>query len=402
MLWTKAFFPTLKEEPREAETPSHRLLLRAGYIRMLMSGVYIYLPLGLRSINKIAEIIREEMNKIGAQELLMPAINPIEIWDATGRNEAMGDEMFRVKDRKGRVLCLAPTHEEIIAFIASREIRSYRELPQVWYQIQTKFRDEPRPRSGILRVREFFMKDSYTLAANKEQLDKSYEDHAVAYRRIFTRCGLKFLEARASSGVMGGTESAEFMVPALCGEDIVIHCSKCNISSNAQVAMSIPQQFDNTPMKEELVYTPGAKTIDEVSTFLGLPPQKLVKSLLYMSERYGAVMFLVRGDYELSLDKAMQIVGAIRPCEPEEVLRLTGAQIGYIGPFGLKGVKFFADNSVGMDYIFATGANKDEYHITGKKLSELDDVTIVDIHMPKEGDFCPNCGEKLTIIPAIE
>lgn len=402
MLWTRAFFPTLKEDPKEAESLSHKLLLRAGYIRMLMSGVYIYLPLANRAINKISRIIREEMDRIGAQEILMPALNPIEIWDATNRNETMGEEMFRLKDRKGRLLCLAPTHEEIIAFIAKHEVRSYKELPQVWYQIQTKFRDEPRPRSGILRVREFFMKDSYTLAANEEQLNESYEAHALAYRRIFTRCGLKFIEARASSGVMGGSESAEFMVPAPSGEDILVRCPRCGTASNAQIARSVPVEVENSPLKDEIVYTPGFKTIDEVSAFLGLPNYKLVKSLLYMSEKYGPVMFLVRGDYDLSEDKAVSIVGALRPCEPEEIKRLTGAEAGYIGPFGLKGVRIFADNSIDADYVFATGANKDEYHITGKKLADLDQFVMVDIHMPKIGDRCPVCRELLEIIPAIE
>jgi len=402
MRWSKALVPTLKEDPKEAETKSHRLLLRAGYIRMLMSGVYIYLPLAQRSILKISNIIREEMNRIGAQELLMPALNPIEIWDATGRNEAMGEEMFRLEDRKKRLLCLAPTHEEIIGFIASHEVRSYRELPQVWYQIQTKFRDEPRPRSGILRVREFIMKDSYTLAATEEQLDKSYDDHALAYRRIFTRCGLKFIEAGASSGLMGGSASQEFMVPSENGEDIVVYCPTCDSASNAQIASTLPLPVENSPMKEELVYTPGYKTIEEVSSFLNIPPHKLVKSLLYKSERSGYVMFLVRGDYDLAEEKASRITGEIRPCEPEEVLSLTGAEIGYIGPFGLRGVKFIADISIPEEYFFATGANKNEYHITGKTLKDLGEFEYADIHTAKDGDLCPQCQTPLQIIPTIE
>ncbi len=404
MRWSKAFIPTLKEDPKDAECVSHKLLVRAGYIRMLSSGIYIFLPLAYRSIKKINQIIRQEMDRIGGQELLMPALNPIDVWDRTGRNKLMGDEMLRVKDRREKIFALAPTHEEIIAFIASGEIRSYKELPQIWYQIQTKFRDEPRPRFGLLRVREFFMKDAYTLAANQQQLDESYQKHREAYSRIFTRCGLEFVICGASSGAMGGKESEEFMVPADAGEDFLAICPKCESSYNREIAPSQPQPVENLPMeRKDYVHTPDQRTIDEVSSFLDIPPYKLVKSLLYITEDNNKpVMFLVRGDYDLSEGKAQQIVGACRPALPEEVIDITGAEIGYIGPFGLKDVRFIADTSVPDDYIFATGANKNDYHTTGRTLSELGEIERYDIHAAKEGDTCTVCGTNLDIKCALE
>ena len=405
MKWSNAFIPTLKETPKDAECISHKLLLRAGYIRMLSSGIYIFLPLAYKSILKIGNIIREEMNRIGAQEILMPSLNPIEIWDATGRNEIMGSEMLRVKDRKNKLFALAPTHEEIIATLASGEIRSYKELPQIWYQIQTKFRDEPRPRFGLLRVREFFMKDSYTLASTKDELDESYQLHRQAYIDIFKRCGLKFVICGASSGSMGGKQSEEFMVQSNAGEDFLVSCPKCKNDYNREIAPSNPSMpTDKTRMEfTEYFHTPEQRTIDEVSAFLRIPPSRLVKSLLYIrKEDNTPVMFLIRGDYDLSESKITEITGAVRPAEPDEVKKITGADIGFIGPFGLKNVRLVIDNSIPEEYLFATGANRNDYHTVGRNITELGIEDRYDIHIPLENDTCPVCNAKLEMTTALE
>src|ERR1035438_7972679 len=287
MRWSQLFIPTLRENPAEAEVPSHQLLLRAGYVRQLSAGIYSYLFLAQRSLLKIQQIVRQEMNSIGGQEMYLPALNPAEVWQESGRWDVMGDNLFRLKDRFGRDFCLAMTHEEVMTTIARGELRSYKQLPQIWYQIQTKFRDEPRPKSGLLRVRQFIMKDSYTFDMDAAGLDAAYEKHYQAYCRIFERCGLDYLTVEAHSGSMGGSQSMEFMVPSEAGEDLIASCPKCDYAANTEKATS------HLPPVEELAatgdgapeefHTPGRKTIAEVSAFTGLPESSQMKSLVLVA-----------------------------------------------------------------------------------------------------------------------
>src|SRR5437588_297181 len=283
MLWSKLFIPTLRETPAEAEVASHRLLLRAGYIRQLAAGIYSYLFLAQRALLKITAIVREEMNAIGAQEMLLPALNPAEVWQESGRWDIMGDDMFRLKDRFGRDMCLGMTHEEVMTILARGELRSYKQLPQIWYQIQTKFRDEPRPKSGLMRVRQFIMKDSYTFDMDAAGLDVAYQKHYDAYCRIFDRCGLEYLAVEAHSGAMGGSQSHEFMVPSEAGEDFVVVCANCGYKANLEKAVSrakAPAGADpEGDLAPEEFHTPGQKTIAEVAAFTGLAESSQMKSL---------------------------------------------------------------------------------------------------------------------------
>ena len=283
--WSKLFIPTLREAPADAEVASHKFLVRAGYVRQLAAGIYSYLFLAQRTILKITGIVREEMDTIG-QELYLPALNPREVWEASGRWSVMGDNMFRLKDRKGADLCLGMTHEEIMTDIARKELRSYKQLPQIWYQIQTKFRDEPRPKSGLLRVRQFTMKDSYSFDIDRAGLDKSFDLHDAVYRRIFSRCGLEFVAVEADSGSMGGSQSQEFMVYTDAGEDLVASCGKCGYAANLEKATSklepVEELAANASGAREKVHTPGTKTIDEVAAFLKVPANNNMKSLAYM------------------------------------------------------------------------------------------------------------------------
>src|SRR5665213_2717861 len=285
MLWSKLFIPTLREDPAEAEVPSHRLLLRAGYIRQVAAGIYSYLYLAQRSLNKIQRIVREEMDAMGGQEMLLPALNPAELWQESGRWDGMGDNMFRLKDRFGRDLCLAMTHEEIMTAIARGEIRSYKQLPQIWYQIQTKFRDEPRPKSGLLRVRQFIMKDSYTFDIDAAALDVAYQKHYQAYCRIFDRCGLEYTAVEADSGAMGGSQSHEFMVRSDAGEDLVVKCRSCGYAANLEKASSqLPPMEDLVPTRDgkpELVHTPGMGAIADVTVFLKISAAQDIKCVAY-------------------------------------------------------------------------------------------------------------------------
>ncbi len=288
--WSKVFIPTLREAPADAEVASHKFLLRSGYVRQLGAGLYSYLFLGQRSINKIIGIVREEMDKIG-QEFLLPALNPREIWEASGRWAVMGDNMFRLKDRKGADLCLGMTHEEVMTDIARKELRSYKQLPQIWYQIQTKFRDEPRPKSGLLRVRQFIMKDAYSFDIDKAGLDRSFDLHDATYRRIFERCGLPFVAVEADSGAMGGSQSQEFMVYTEAGEDLIASCPKCDYAANMEKATSqlapVADLAVSGDGKPELVHTPGQKTIEDVAAFLKVEQAQQMKTMAYMAEYRG-------------------------------------------------------------------------------------------------------------------
>ncbi|HUO76725.1 MAG TPA: proline--tRNA ligase, partial [Thermodesulfovibrionales bacterium] len=285
MRFSKLLIPTLRETPSEVEAISHNLMLRAGYVRQLAAGLYVFLPLGWRVLHKIHAILREEMDAIGGQEISMPVLHPAELWQQTGRWDAIGDEMFRLKDRTGRDMCLGMTHEEIMTWLASREIRSYRDLPQTWYQIQTKLRDEARPKSGVLRTREFIMKDSYSFDASNDGLAKNYQLHAEAYHRIFTRCGLKFYQVESDPGMMGGATSHEFMAPSPAGEDDVALCAQCGYAANIELARSIPLKNEPKDWQLEEVNTPDKRTVQEVSNFLKLPPSYFIKSILVMNDK---------------------------------------------------------------------------------------------------------------------
>jgi len=393
------FIATLKEVPADAEAISHILMLRAGYIRQLAAGLYIHLPLGLRVIKKINRILREEMNAIGAQEITMPALHPSEVWQETGRWDEIGEEMFRLKDRGGRDMCLGMTHEEIIAWLAAREIRSYRDLPQIWYQIQVKLRDEARPKSGILRTREFLMKDSYSLDADESGLERSYELHAEAYHKIFSRCGLKFYMVESDPGMMGGAKAHEFMALSSAGEDEVALCNNCGYAANVELARSIPKKVEEKKWDFEEVSTPDKRTVQEVSDFLKIDPEYFIKSILLISEK-NPVLALVRGDQEIHEKKLAKIIGKHRPAHKEEVQEILGVEAGFIGPMNHE-IRMIADLSL-KEGIYVSGANKPHYHAKGLKPERDFKAEWHDIHVVKEGDFCPKCNLPLRVEKAIE
>jgi prolyl-tRNA synthetase len=398
MLFSIMFIPTLRDVPADAEAVSHILMLRAGFVRQLAAGLYIYLPLGWRVMNKINAIIREEMDSIGAQEISMPVLHPAEVWQQTGRWEAIGDEMFRLKDRSGRDMCLGMTHEEIMTWLASREIRSYRDLPQVWYQIQTKLRDEARPKSGILRTREFLMKDSYSFDTSEEALEKNYRLHADAYDRIYERCGLRFFMVESDPGMMGGAVSHEFMAPSPAGEDEVAICKNCGYSANVELALSSPLKNETVDWKREEVHTPEKRTVAEVSNFLKLPASYFLKSILVITEK-GPVLAIVRGDHDLHEKKLAKVVGDHRPAQKAEVKEILGVEAGFIGPVGHK-VRIVADQSL-KEGLFVSGANKPHYHIKGISAADFQ-AEWQDIHVAKEGDLCVKCSSPLDVERVIE
>ncbi len=399
MRFSKMFIPTLREAPADAEAISHILMLRAGYVRQLAAGLYMLLPLGVKVMAKINAVLREEMNAIGAQEISLPVLHPAEIWQQTGRWDAIGDEMFRLKDRSGRDMCLGMTHEEIMTWLASREIRSYRDLPQVWYQIQTKLRDEARPKSGILRTREFIMKDSYSFDVSEEALDRNYQLHTEAYHRIFRRCGLKFLMVESDPGMMGGAVSHEFMAPSPAGEDEVAVCGSCGYSANVELAVSVTPGNEKQEWSLEEVHTPEKRTVQEVSNFMKLPPSYFIKSILVVSEK-GPVLAVVRGDQELHEKKLAKIIGSHRPAQRPEVKEILGVEAGFIGPMGHR-VRIIADNTL-RDGTFVSGANKPHYHMKGVKAERDFSAEWHDIHTARDGDLCQKCGGKLSVERVIE
>ncbi len=400
MRFSRTFIPTLREVPAEAEAVSHKLLLRGGFIRQLASGLYIILPLGFRVLEKINGIIREEMDRIGAQELLMPVLHPAEVWQKTGRWYEIGDEMFRLKDRTGRDMCLGMTHEEIMTWLASKEIRSYRDLPQVWYQIQTKLRDEARPKSGIMRTREFIMKDSYSFDRDEEGLERNYQLHIEAYNRIFTRCGLKFYQVESDPGMMGGATAHEFMAPSPAGEDDVALCDSCGYSANVELARSIPKEVTFEDWSYEEVHTPEKRTVQEVSRFLGIGPEYFIKSLLYMANN-GPVLVLIRGDQDLQERKLQRIIGNFRTALKEEIEEVLGVEAGFIGPHGHSNIRIIADESL-REGVYVSGANKKDYHVRGLRPGVHFEPEWADLHIAKEGDSCPICKSPLRIERVIE
>ena len=426
--WSELFIPTLREAPSDAEVASHKFLVRAGYIRQLAAGIYSYLFLGNRAFNKIIAIVREEMDKIG-QEFYLPALHPRELWEASGRWSVMGENMFRLKDRKGAELCLGFTEEEVMTDIARKELRSYKQLPQIWYQIQTKFRDEPRPKSGLLRVRQFIMKDSYSFDIDPAGLDVSYLKHYDAYCRIFDRCGLKYVVVEAHSGAMGGSQSHEFMVRTNAGEDLVVSCDKCGYAANMEKATSKIDAVDDLPSegngKPLEVHTPGLKTIEDVARYLKVSPKNKMKTLALTGEETDgkngksnrAVVVFVRGDHQLNETKLSSALGGMktRPMQADEIEQVFHSPAGFLGPIGLQDVASEKDGHFSNGLIvlvdqalegrtnLIAGANKEDYHL--KNITPGRDfrpTAYADLRSVTAGEDCPNCDGTLRVDTAVE
>jgi prolyl-tRNA synthetase len=399
MRLAKSLVPTLREDPADAEAISHKLMLRAGLVRQLGAGIYVYLPLGHRVHDKITAIIREEMNAIGGQEITMPVIQPAEIWQKSGRWQGIA-EMFKLKDRWGRDMVLGMTHEEVIAWLAAREIRSYRDLPQIWYQIQTKERDEARPRSGVLRTREFVMKDSYTLDPDTAALDRSYAAHEAAYRRIFERCGLRFHVAQSDTGMMGGLGAHEFLAPCAAGEDEIALCASCGYAANVEIARGVPATPAFPVGAREDVATPNVRTIADVSAFLKVDPRATIKSLLFATPS-GFVLALVRGDHAIHERKLARAIGPdVRAANAEEIVQQLGAPAGSIGPLGAR-VTIVADEAL-REGAYVVGANREGYHARGVVPGRDFQARFVDLHTVTAGEACGQCGQPLVVETVIE
>jgi prolyl-tRNA synthetase len=422
MRWSQYFIPTLREDPADAEVVSHRLLLRAGFIRQLGSGIYSLLPLGWRVAQRAMKVLREEMEAVGGQEFFLPALHPAEVWKESGRWEVMGQTMFRLKDRKGADMCLGMTHEEVFTAIARNEIRSYKQLPQVWYQIQTKFRDEERPKSGLMRVRQFIMKDAYSFDVDMAGLDKSFEDQRGAYKKIFDRCGIKYYIVEASSGAMGGTASNEFMARTDAGEDFIAVCESCGYAGNLEKATSkVPTVEDEAGLDAPQEFpTPGVRTIEDLTTFPGgAEASRQIKTLVYVAtdgatqEQY-AVLALLRGDHQLHEVKLGDSLGAsaVRAAHPEEIRELLGASAGSLGAVGAREkaaaskhrLRVVADSSLKGRRAMTTGANKDDHHLRGVEVErDIKPDAWADLRTVQKGEACPNCESgTLDIFKAME
>lgn len=406
MKMSKLLMPTLREVPAEAEIVSHQLMLRAGMIRKLAAGIYSYLPLGLRTLKKVEQIVREEMDKAGALELLMPALLPAESYQASGRWDVFGDSMFKLHDRSGRDFCLGPTHEELFTETVLNEVRSYKEYPLTLYQIQTKYRDEGRPRFGLMRGREFVMKDAYSFDLTQEGLDKSYQAMYKAYCAIFTRLGLDFTIVDADSGAMGGSGSQEFMVKSPVGEDGIAYCDACGYAANYEKAECIPAPKSTDAEEKALnkVHTPDAHTIEELTSFMGTEPYVFAKTIIYQADdKYIAAM--VRGDREINEVKLKNLVGATDDLElaaPAVVRDLTHAEVGFAGPIGLE-IPVYVDKEVAMMKNFIVGANDTDYHYENVNLDrDFKATEISDIRLIETGDKCPKCGKEIKTAQGIE
>ena len=432
MRWSQNFIPTLREDPADAEVVSHKLLLRAGLIRQLGAGIYSYLPLAQRVALKVMQILREEMNRIGGQEFYLPALHPAEIWKESGRWDAIGDDMFRLKDRKGGDMCLGMTHEEVFTTIARSELRSYKQLPQVWYQIQVKFRDEPRPKSGLMRLRTFIMKDAYSFDVDKAGLDKSFVDQREAYKRIFSRCGIQFSIVEASSGSMGGSESNEFVAKTDAGEDLIASCANCGYAANLEKATSrlAPIKDLVGPETPEEFPTPGVRTIEDLIKFPGgAKAEDQIKTLVYMTGERGwdhrmsakPILVLLRGDHQLNDTKLLDAFGGaeVRPAQANEIRELLHASPGSLGAVGAREksqnatyevdlggrkqniIKYpvgtlhiIADEALKGRRDMTTGANKDDHHLRGVDiLRDIKPDRWADLREVKAGESCPNCGQ---------
>jgi prolyl-tRNA synthetase len=409
MRWSKMHIPTLRDDPADAGAPSHRLLLRGGYIRQLMAGHYSLLPIAQRVRLKVIEIIRQEMNGIGAQEILMPVMHPAELWQTSGRWEVMGDEMFRLKDRRGSDLALGMTHEEIVSTLAT-ELDSYRELPQMWYQFQTKLRDEPRPKAGLMRTREFTMKDSYSFDLGWDELDVSFRAHRDAYARAFERLGIPAWQAQASNGTMGGSDSIEFVCPSPTGEDLVIHCSNCDYAANIEKATSRLAAVDDSPERTvvlaapESFPTPGVRTIDDLATQYQAAADRQIKTLVYVLDGT-LTLVLMRGDHALHEQKLVDATGAVtvRPAEPEEIRRALGALPGSLGAVGVSNHPIIADEALRGRRGMYTGANIDDTHLRGVDVER--DINVgrwADLREAAAGEGCVDCGHELEAERGIE
>jgi prolyl-tRNA synthetase len=441
MRWSQTFIPTLREDPADAEVVSHKLLLRAGIVRQLAAGIYSYLPLGQRIALKVTQILREEMNRVGGQEFYLPALHPAEIWQESGRWSAIGDDMFRLKDRKGADMCLGMTHEEVFTSIARSEIRSYKQLPQVWYQIQIKFRDEPRPKSGLMRLRTFIMKDAYSFDVDWEGLDRSFRDQREAYKRIFTRCGIQFSIVEASSGSMGGSESNEFVAKTDAGEDLIASCANCGYAANLEKATSRLSKIEDDagPDGPEEFPTPGVRTIEDLArTPYLVAANRQIKTLVYMTGERGwdsrvpskPILFLLRGDHQLNDIKLSDAFGGaeVRPAHPEEIREILGASAGSLGAVRAKErakrahykhqvegggslditkypeISIIADEALRGGRNMTTGANKDDHHVRGVDIER--DIEVdqwADLRTVNSGEPCPRCEPgKLEVFRAME
>ncbi len=404
MLFTKLLIPTLKENPAEADVVSHKLLMRAGFIRKLTSGVYSYLPLGLMTLRKIERIVREEMNDAGAQEVLLPMVQPADLWAESGRLKKYGPELLRFKDRHDRESCLGPTHEEVITDLVRNNIHSYRGLPVNLYQIQTKFRDEIRPRFGLMRGREFIMKDAYSFDATEEGVDASYEAMKYAYHRIFTRCGLRFRAVEADTGTIGGSFSHEFMVLAETGEDTIVICKQCSYAANLEkAACAAPAANKGEEKALAKVETPGKRKVEAVCEFLQISPQELVKTMVYLADGQ-PVAVLLRGDHEVQTVKLKNLLGVdeVELASDQECFDATGVPTGYLGPIGLK-IRVVADHALAAMRNFAVGANEKNFHYTNANLGRDFQVEkTADLRMVTAADRCPQCGGDLELTRGIE
>ncbi len=407
MRWSNMHIPTLREDPAESDAPSHRLLLRAGYIRQLMAGHYSLLPLAVRVRMKVMNVIREEMARIGSQEFMLPAMHPAEVWKRSGRWEVMGEEMFRLRDRKGADLALGMTHEEVFTTLAL-ELSSYRDLPQMWYQFQTKFRDEPRAKAGLMRTREFTMKDSYSFDLAPEGLDRAFDLHHEAYVRIFARLGIAAIPVEASSGSMGGSASTEFMCPSPAGEDLVVHCPDCGYAANVEKATSRPAPVEDRPsVAVERFDTPGARTIDDLAARFGAPADRQIKTLVYVLDDQ-LTLVLLRGDHALNEQKLSDTVKAktLRPAHPEEIRAALGASPGSLGAVGVADRPILIDEHLRGRHAMFTGANTDDVHLRGvdvaRDVAGIASARWVDVREVVAGEPCVRCGEPLRVQRAIE
>jgi prolyl-tRNA synthetase family II len=399
MRWSELHIPTLREDPAGADAVSHRLLLRAGYIRQVMAGHYSLLPLAVRVRAKIIDIIRDEMSAAGAQEFLMPTMQPAELWQKSGRWTMIGEEMFRLRDRRGADLALGMTHEEVFTELA-QELRSYRELPQTWYQFQTKFRDEARPKSGLIRVREFTMKDAYSFDLDESGLDTTFARQKQAYTRIFERLGIPALAVEASSGIMGGTDSVEFMCPTSAGEDVVLHCPSCGYAANVEKATSSLDAFDS-PIKELAPFdTPGARTIEDLARDYDVPATHQIKTLVYVVDDQ-LTLVLLRGDHGLVEQKLIDALGAvsIRPAAADEIVEALGASPGSLGGVGVTDLPIVADLALQGRSGMSTGANRDNVHLSGVEVAR--DIPVgrwADLREVVAGEACARCGSALEAV----
>ncbi len=395
------FWPTVRDDPADAEAISHKLSVRAGLVRQLAAGLYTVTPIGLRVIQKVEGIIREEMNRIGAQEILMPVLHPAEIWETTGRYGL--SEQFRLEDRGGRKMVLAMTHEEIVTWHAARELRSYRDLPQSWYQIQTKLRDEPRPKSGMLRVREFTMKDSYSFDADEAGLERSYEAHSDAYARIFDRCGLTWYRVESDVGMMGGSGAHEYMAPSPSGEDVVARTPNGAYAANVELAVSVAcdPDFGETPTTPEEFATPGIGSIEELAEFTSLPRSRLAKSVVLVGDA-GPVLAIVRGEHQVHEKKIAHLIGAHRAARPDEIREWFGADPGSLGPIGVRDdVRIIADSTLATGH-YVTGANRDGVHLRGVVLGRDFTAETADIRTVIEGEGSVTGDGLVELVPVIE